>query len=145
MLCLIFLAGLEAISEKLNIPLAEIISYWKSQDDSICLGKLNPQGFWIDHFTPNKKVHKSMMELQSTGIKIGLLTNIYLRGDERAIENGIIPNLDYFSVIKSCDLGLVKPNKRIFEYALEQTTSKPNDIVLIDDRDENIQVAKNLG
>jgi len=160
-----FSGGLETISSRLGIPLASIESYWRAQDDQICLGKLTPQDFWvnlvshfgrgekdmnflemwIDHFEAISETHGAMEELQSNGVQIGLLTNIYPSVLEKAIEKGYIPQLPYHSVIQSCEVGLVKPDKQIFELALKPINYLPSEVILIDDREENIEVARTLG
>lgn len=48
-----FSGGLEQISQDIHIPFEEIVAYWRSLDNQICLGDLTPQDFWeklVDHF-----------------------------------------------------------------------------------------------
>lgn len=159
-----FSGGLEAIANKVKRPLEEVAAYWRSQDDAICRGELQPQqfwanlvsqfghpdtgldflDFWISHFQPIQQTHDAMRDLQSDGVQIGILTNIYPGVFERAIDIGAIPNLEYQAVVKSCELGIVKPDLQIFEHALSQTGFSPNEVLFIDDRVENTQVAKKL-
>ena len=160
-----FSGGLETIARNLDIPLEDIKFFWKSHDDQICLGKLAPQDFWvnlvthfrtgnrnldfldmwIEHFEPIPETHEAMRELQADGVQIGLLTNIYPGVFEKALQKGVIPNLPYNTVIQSCDVSLVKPDRQIFEMALKPTNVLPSEVLLIDDRKENIDVASSLG
>lgn len=159
-----FSGGLEAFAKKVHSSLEEVTAYWMSQDDAICRGELDPQqfwnnlasqfgfndtdldflGFWISHFRPIRKTHEAMKSLQTHGIKVGILANIYPKVFEKALYVGAIPKLNYYSIIKSCDLGIVKPDLQIFEHALSQTGLHPNEVILIDDRAENIRVANRL-
>ncbi len=45
----------------------------------------------------------------------------------------------------SCKLGLIKPGKEIYEYALAKLGRKPEETVFVDDRLENIEAARSLG
>jgi putative hydrolase of the HAD superfamily len=44
----------------------------------------------------------------------------------------------------SCYLGVRKPNRRIYEIALQVTQARPEDCVFIDDRPENLEPAQEL-
>lgn len=159
-----FSGGLEAIANKIGRPIEDVTAYWKSQDDEICRGELQPQQFWnnmisqfhydgpklnflefwVSHFQPIRKTHEAMRVLQSKSVQIGILTNIYPGAFERALNTGAIPNLCYHAVVKSCEIGIVKPDRKIFEFALSQTALSPCQVIFIDDREENIKVAKKL-
>ncbi|HIH21852.1 MAG: HAD family phosphatase [Candidatus Diapherotrites archaeon] len=47
--------------------------------------------------------------------------------------------------IISCEVGLVKPDRRIFELALQKIGLKAKECVFIDDREEHLQIPKELG
>ena len=52
----------------------------------------------------------------------------------------------YFdSTIISALIGLHKPNIEIYEYALKETNSMPNECLFIDDLEHNLVPAKELG
>ena len=42
-------------------------------------------------------------------------------------------------------IGFAKPNKRIFEYVIRKIPFKKNEIIFIDDKPQNVEVAKSLG
>jgi putative hydrolase of the HAD superfamily len=53
---------------------------------------------------------------------------------------------DYFAAFfSSCYLGVRKPNREIYNLALRITQSAPQECVLIDDRDLNLECARELG
>lgn len=159
-----FSGGLAAISHTLQIPEEQVMSMWKSCDDAICKGELTPQDFWrlvnnhfgtnveldfltfwMDHFTPIDHTHESMRQMSDAGMEIGILTNIYPGVFEHALERQLIPDLPYRSVVQSCNIGLVKPDPLIFKYAAETSGFKAHEVMLIDDRNENIQAAEAAG
>ncbi len=160
-----FAGGLEQISKDLHIPVDEVRAFWKSHDDDICIGNLTPQDFWhelvahfrtgnrsvdflamwIEHFEPITSTHQAMKELQDNGVQLGLFTNIYPGVYEKALTKGVIPQLPYQAVIQSCEVGLVKPDIRIFNIAQQSTKFLPAEIIFVDDRKENTDIASSLG
>ncbi len=55
-------------------------------------------------------------------------------------------NLSFFDhVMFSSEIGTMKPYKKTFELALKTIGEKPEDCLFIDDREINIQAAKDLG
>lgn len=76
--------------------------------------------------------------------KIGVIANQSL-GTENRLENfGILKYIDL--VIASAEEGVAKPDRRIFEIALERSNCKPSDAVMIGDRiDNDIIPAKMVG
>ena len=54
-----------------------------------------------------------------------------------------LSNYDY--VFLSCEIGLQKPDKEIYEYIMKETDFAPQDILFIDDQQKNIDSASALG
>ncbi|RLC34724.1 hypothetical protein DRH14_02305 [Candidatus Shapirobacteria bacterium] len=160
-----FSDGLQAIAELIHQPLQDIVAYWNLQDNYICMGKLDPQQFWIkltshfssgdpnmdfvkfwvSHFKPIQETHNAIKILNSEGFPIGIITNIYPRVFRRAMEQGMIPNINYQTIVQSCDLGITKPNLQIFTYAINQTDLTPRDVILVDNIIQNTQAVTRLG
>lgn len=76
--------------------------------------------------------------------KMGIIANQSLGSEERMRSWGI---LDYFEVVvASAEAGVAKPDKRIFELALEQSGAAPQECCMIGDRlDNDIIPAKEMG
>jgi HAD superfamily hydrolase (TIGR01549 family) len=54
--------------------------------------------------------------------------------------------LDYFNeILLSHEIQMLKPNRKVFEYAIKQTGCKPNEILFIDDGLKNVKSAEELG
>lgn len=160
-----FHGGLEALAQAVNKPLSEVTAYWLSRDNDICRGILAPQQFykelvshfgvgdpdmdflqfWTSHFDPIIATHVAMEDIQSRGVSLGILTNIYPEVFNIAISMGVIPNLDYAVIVQSSELGIVKPDLKIFSQALQTAGVLPGQAILIDDRVENTDVAEVLG
>jgi len=48
-------------------------------------------------------------------------------------------------VIKSCDVGFLKPEREIYQLAQERVKASPHQILFVDDKEENIETAISLG
>lgn len=84
------------------------------------------------------------LEILSSRYKIGIIANQSLGTKERLEQHGVLQYIDL--VIASAEEGVEKPDKKIFEIALERGNCKPNNAVMIGDRiDNDIIPAKLLG
>lgn len=158
-----FSDGLHMLSNISGRPIKEVRVIFNKYDDDVCLGKIHPQdlwciyqkelgftkkldflNFWISAFKPIKEMH-ALVERCSNKYDVGILSNIYLEVFERIIKMGIIPNISYVSIVKSCDIQLVKPMKEIYRYAEEKISYKASEILFIDDKDEFLNPASFRG
>ena len=74
--------------------------------------------------------------------KIGVIANQSLGTEKRLAQHGIMQYIDL--VVASAEEGVAKPDKRIYEIALERSNCKPGDAVMIGDRIDNDIVPANL-
>ena len=76
--------------------------------------------------------------------RIGIIANQIPGTKERLAKHGILQYIDL--VIASAEEGVAKPDKRIFEIALERSGCRPENAIMIGDRiDNDIVPAKQLG
>ncbi len=84
------------------------------------------------------------LEILSTRYKIGIIANQSLGTKGRLEQHGVSKYIDL--IIASAEEGVAKPDRRIFEIALERSNCKPSDAIMIGDRiDNDIVPAKLLG
>lgn len=84
------------------------------------------------------------LQILSQRYKIGIIANQLPGTKERLERHGVLKYINL--VIASAEEGVAKPDKRIFEIALEKSNCKPCDAVMIGDRiDNDIIPAKALG
>lgn len=84
------------------------------------------------------------MEIIKKKYKIGIIANQPFGTVERLEKHGILQHIDL--VIASAEEGVAKPDKRIFETALERSGCKSENAIMIGDRiDNDIVPAKSLG
>ena len=84
------------------------------------------------------------LEILNSRYKIGIIANQSFGTKKRLEQHGVLQYIDL--VIASAEEGVAKPDKKIFEIALERSNCKPNNAVMIGDRiDNDIIPAKLLG
>jgi epoxide hydrolase-like predicted phosphatase len=89
---------------------------------------------------------KIIHSLKSKGFKIALLSNANSSFFERKIYPTYPEFKDLFDeIIISSKIGLIKPNKDIYEYALKKINSEPEESIFIDDSKVNVDSAINIG
>lgn len=82
-------------------------------------------------------------ELKAAGYGIYLLSNAFTRQHEYWPR---IPGSEYFDdTLISADVKLVKPQREIYELALEKFGAKGEECVFIDDLPSNVEMAENCG
>ena len=99
---------------------------------------------WIDDMEPILPGHRLAADL-SKHHKIGLLTNVFRGYYPDFFHRGLVPNLKYKAVVKSCDVGLVKPEEAMYDVATQAAQTEASRILLIDDSKVNVKAAKAFG
>ncbi|MBI3955098.1 HAD-IA family hydrolase [Candidatus Gottesmanbacteria bacterium] len=143
----------------------EVYEIFHKYDDLTCRGIITPQqlsrGMHKDlgriydekldisrlarkYFQPIEKMHRLINKLADK-MPVGLLTNIYLGFLEMSFDHKFLPKLKYSAIIKSCDLGIIKPEKEIYLHAQKMAGVESSEILFIDDYEKNTAAAKKLG
>ncbi len=81
--------------------------------------------------------------LKQKGIIIGLISNMPLELTRSIRNEPWIANFDHCTF--SCEIGLVKPHRSIYEHSLSNLGLQGSESLFIDDRKENIDAAAELG
>ena len=98
---------------------------------------------WNDIFTENLDVTRILERLRKRHTLIALTNTNRLHYQHL---RDSIPSLSVFSDwVASCEVGLRKPDPRIYFLALERAKALPRDAVYIDDRPELVDAARSLG
>ena len=94
--------------------------------------------------TPYADAEKTLAALKGQGYSLGIIANQVAKAEERLEAFGLIK---YFDVLAtSAELGVAKPDKAIFEKALEMAGCKAESAVMVGDRlDNDIRPAKAIG
>lgn len=75
--------------------------------------------------------------------KIGIISNAWSQIEESLVEWGIDDAFEV--VVGSGDVGIMKPDPRIFQIALERLGVEPSEAVFVDDFIQNVHGAQALG
>ncbi len=91
----------------------------------------------------NDEMYDLVFALKEKGIPVGLLSNIDDRLSRLLKEFNLYAPFD--PCFLSCEIGLEKPDPKIFEFVLKEMDLPATSIVFVDDRAENIEAAQQLG
>lgn len=134
----------EEAFERGEMTSLEYLAYFREKfqlPESLTLEELTR--WWIVPFTPNEPVLNMLPKLRRQ-TKIFLLSNtnaIHIGALENAYR--ILPRLD--GAILSYEVGFLKPDRKIYEIALERAGVRANKSIFIDDLEENVEGAKSVG
>ena len=155
----------EEIEFKYKIPLKTLVKRFDIHRDKLFTGKILEYDFWKivlkDYFdnnlekleiidqifqqrsSINHKVFSLAKKLKKENHKIGILSNIIPQTRQTLTEKNIF---DFFEYAFFSDLiGFARPNPEIFDYVKRQLNMPLNNIMLIDDKKENIKAADQAG
>lgn len=156
---------MEAIAIKYGRKRIDIETVYFRYDALACRGELTIQDAWnkvcqdlqitdleqidflafaVEQFTPITQTHQLIRDV-AQHYPVGLLTNIHHGTYELSRQKGLVPDIAYHVVVKSCDIGLIKPDQEIYDYAQKQAGVPHTQIFFTDDVIENIQTANGLG
>lgn len=107
-------------------------------------GQLPPLTEDIGEMTKNTALLEYVRELRGRGLKIGLLSNIasnwirdtFLTAEEQAL---------FDEMVLSFEVGMVKPDPRIFRLVCEKLRVAPAEAIMVDDIDRYCAVAEAEG
>lgn len=87
-----------------------------------------------------------IQSLKEAGYKLYYLSNWNKTGFELCKKNGSFPFIKYFDGgIVSYEVGLLKPDKKIYELLIEKYGINPKSTMFYDDNKENVSAARSVG
>jgi epoxide hydrolase-like predicted phosphatase len=154
---------LEKIADELAINKEELSNLFSNYKDNLITGRMkvsqfcniikNRYGIKKDIIPVWKQTYSEILSLNAELVgymeelrksyKIALITNTNELHVEINRERGVFKYFD--EIVTSCELGIAKPNKEIFEAMLAKLKLKPNECIFIDDRLGNIGTPKQMG
>lgn len=94
-------------------------------------------------FAKNDAVYAQADMLRTKGITTGILSNVTAINSQLLRKNGYYDGFD--PVVLSCDVGVRKPDRSIYQAALSEVGLPAGDILLVDDQDKCIRAAREIG
>lgn len=162
-----WLPSVHGFAERINKPYDAVMKLFHEYNGAMCRGNMSIEDFkvlcllklnvdigdsrdadamgsWIEDMRPILPTHQFLSSL-SDEYTVGLLTNIGKGYFEEFIARKLVPNLKYKTVVKSCDLGIVKPESEMYSVATKASGVSPSEILFIDDSRVNVAAAKKFG
>ncbi len=99
---------------------------------------------WIDDMQSITPAH-NFIRAMTKHHKVGLLTNVFKEYYPGFFDRGLVPNLSYKAVVRSYEVGYVKPEREIYEIATQAAQTDPEKIFFIDDSRVNVNAAREYG
>lgn len=99
---------------------------------------------WMDDMRPITPAHNFIRSMINHH-KVGLLTNVFREYYPGFFQRGLVPNLSYKAIVRSYEVGYVKPEKEIYEIATQAARTDPGKIFFIDDSRVNVNAARECG
>lgn len=98
---------------------------------------------FIKHYNRNDDVINLVKRLKNNGYKVAVLSNSIKPHAEYQYKIGIYQNFD--TVVLSHEVGMLKPDLKIYKYILKKLQTKPEETFFVDDKAINVEVAAQLG
>ena len=119
---------------------AEALAEYRGCDLATAKGNMQLAIEYQEQIEPTAQLIK---ELKERGYKLYVLSNMSKEYIEFLRK---FPVFDYFDEqVVSCEIGLGKPDRRIYEYLLTHCGLSAEETIFIDDRKDNVDVAEELG
>lgn len=102
---------------------------------------------WVNTMTPVKGMQQLVCDIKKSGKGLYLLSNISVKFAESYTNVKWIKELlsCFDGLVLSGEIGMVKPNKEIFEYLLNKFNLKADECLFIDDNASNVNAAMTMG
>ncbi|MBP9817895.1 HAD hydrolase-like protein [Candidatus Shapirobacteria bacterium] len=100
--------------------------------------------WWVSDYKTIKPISKLIYDLAHE-VEIGIISNINSGLWEDMVKVGIVPNIEYKKILLSCNLGIKKPDKKIYEIAQNEAGVGPDEILFVDNQEKNLVVPRELG
>lgn len=154
------------IANEFNVSIEDVYKYVHEFIDDYQTGKMSDEEFWrkvaekTDRELPkdylgfwakiyDKHTHEIpemfefARELKKKGYMIAILSNI-IPPITRYVRE--MHDLDFFDyLLFSDEIGARKPHRKMYDITLDKIGCKPEECVFIDDKEENVTAAKNIG
>jgi len=95
------------------------------------------------YFKINKQLLKQALKLKKEGYKIAILSDQWYLSKEALVNLQLKQNFN--QIIISCDVGMRKPNLKIYRLILKKLKTPAKNCLFVDNQEWNIKPAKKLG
>ncbi len=136
-------------------------AFWHYNDE-VCRGELSMDSFnaafaerlhiptlnWLEYYLdaiePIPEMH-ALLAWAAEYYHVGLLSNIMPGFIDAMRQRKILPDIAYDVIVDSSEVGVIKPERKIYEIATERSDVQPSEILLVDDDRSNLMAAERYG
>lgn len=93
----------------------------------------------------NRELYKIAFLLKKSGYRIGILSDQWYLSQKALMPKNDKDNKKFELIIVSCEVGLRKPNPKIYRLLIKKLNLKPKEILFVDNREWNLKPARKLG
>ncbi|MBI3619575.1 HAD family phosphatase [Candidatus Roizmanbacteria bacterium] len=120
--------------------------FWQRVAVRLRVNEPTEKNLWANGFKLAYKEKQEVLDLigllKKQGYELAILSNT----EPPVRELFVTRKFPHFShAVYSCEVGMMKPNRDIYDYTLSKLGVKPQEAVFIDDKQENIAGAKKAG
>lgn len=108
------------------------------------VSKVDWRAYYLAAIEPIQEMQDLLVETAKS-YRVGLFTNIMPGLLSSMRQSGLLPNIDYDSVIDSSEVSTIKPEATIYEIAQTKANCPASEILIIDDDRVNLMAADKLG
>lgn len=145
-----------------GVPADKVEEIFWRYNDAVCRGEMGIDKFdgiladrlgvknisWAKYYINNIELIKEMRESiiwVAQNYKVGLLSNIMPGLIDGLIAKGLLPDINYQTIIDSSRVGAIKPEEKIYKVATDLAKVLPQEILFIDDSRVNVMAADKFG
>ena len=108
------------------------------------IGSIDWQKYYLGAVVPIPEMHE-IVRWAASRYKVGLLSNIGDGFIEDLRAKKLIPDIQYDAIIDSSEVGVIKPDTKIYQIASAKAGVPATEILLVDDSRANLIPAQQLG
>jgi putative hydrolase of the HAD superfamily len=153
-------------AREFRVTQEQIFDVFEKYDEQITKGDISSQEFWdlvcqdlgisggedydflphwISDYKPIKETSQLARSLVQKKYRIGIISNIYEGMFPKLVANGTIPDIAFDPLVLSCDVGMMKPDQDIYNYAQDKSGVSPQETLYIDDSNKHLALPQQMG
>lgn len=155
--------GREKLARQIGIEPSKLQEFWFERREQIIIGKISEDGFFGELISTHQ-LPISLQEIKDIirdsdvinqemlTILAGLKNHFQLFALTNDVKEWIEYRINKFNlkkyfemILSSSEIGLAKPDPKIYNYLFQKTDLNAKDIIFVDDRIENVNAAESLG
>ncbi len=136
-------------------------AFWRYNDE-ICTGKLSIadfnrafakdlgveridwQSYYLQAVDPIPEMHE-LVQWAARHYRVGLMSNIGRGFVEDMLKHKLLPAVDYSAIVDSSEVGIIKPDPKIYAVGEDMAKALASEILLVDDSRANLIPAQERG